>query len=269
MALFGGGGGYNSDPNSTGTTNYQSQQSAPSGWGVNPSYSNQNTGSSGSVANNFDYLFNGASARTSGVGSNYLGMGGGPSVSMQPMKQMPTYNGPGGSFTQNQSGQGWTSGTGQQVNDLPGYLAMKQQQAQGANFTGWQGATQNAVGGEQQANQKYQRLLNDPNAVNQTAGYKFALDQGTQAIDRSAAAKGMTNSGNVLAELAKYGQGVASGLYQQELGNQQQNIQNQGQQVNQLSDLLRGSQQFGVQSGYYAPPMVNSAQNVQRPSGWY
>ena len=83
------------------------------------------------------------------------------------------------------------------------------------------------------------QLLTDPSKIQQTAGYQFALDQGNQAINRSAAAKGGLNSGGVLAELAKYGQGMASQQYDT--------------QTNRLADLMRGSQQFGISSGLFRP----------------
>lgn len=95
-------------------------------------------------------------------------------------------------------------------------------------------------------------LLNDPSTIEQTPGYKFQVEQGNQAINRSAAAKGMLGSGNVLAELAKYGQGMASQEY--------------GGQVNRLADLMRGAQQFGVSTGqlkttsYGSPVQANRTQ---------
>jgi hypothetical protein len=46
-------------------------------------------------------------------------------------------------------------------------------------------------------------------------GYQFRMDEGTRAIERSAAARGMGLSGSVLRELARYGQGLGS----QEYGN--------------------------------------------------
>jgi len=95
-------------------------------------------------------------------------------------------------------------------------------------------------------------LLTDPNAIQKTPGYQFAVDQGNQAINRSAAAKGMLNSGSVLAELAKYGQGMAS----QEYGNQ----------VNRLSGLLGQSQNFilGANAGPYQRSALNPM--TQTPS---
>lgn len=110
-------------------------------------------------------------------------------------------------------------------NPTGGFAQARNLQAQGADFTGYQN----------QLNQ----LLQDPSKIQQTAGYQFQLGQGNEAINRSAAAKGMLNSGNVLAELAKYGQGMASTEY--------------GNQVNRLAGLMQGAQNFGVSSGYYNP----------------
>lgn len=61
-------------------------------------------------------------------------------------------------------------------------------------------------------------LISDPNSIANSGAYKFRLDQGNQAIQRSAAAKGMLGSGNTLAELLKYGQGEASQEYGNEVG---------------------------------------------------
>lgn len=44
-------------------------------------------------------------------------------------------------------------------------------------------------------------------------GYQFALDQGTRAALRGASAAGMLNSGNTLAALTGYGQGLANQEY--------------------------------------------------------
>lgn len=56
----------------------------------------------------------------------------------------------------------------------------------------------------------------DPNldlsneAFRASPGYNWRLQQGQQAIERSAAARGMRNSGNVLKDLMRFGQGMAS-----------------------------------------------------------
>lgn len=69
-------------------------------------------------------------------------------------------------------------------------------------------------------------LLDNPNSIANTAGYKFELDQGQQALARSAAAKGMTGSGNTLAALLEHGQGLAA--------------TRRGQEVDRLSSLVQG-----------------------------
>lgn len=46
-----------------------------------------------------------------------------------------------------------------------------------------------------------------------TPGYKFQMEQGTKAIERQGAAKGMLGSGNTLTALAQYGQGLAQNFY--------------------------------------------------------
>lgn len=47
----------------------------------------------------------------------------------------------------------------------------------------------------------------------QTPGYQFAMDQGIQARDRSAAARGMLTSGAQQKELTRFGQGIANQEY--------------------------------------------------------
>lgn len=64
--------------------------------------------------------------------------------------------------------------------------------------------------------QRLQELMSNPDTIANTNAYRFRLNEGQQAIERSAAAKGMLRSGNTLAALANYGQGAAS----QEYGNE-------------------------------------------------
>lgn len=75
-------------------------------------------------------------------------------------------------------------------------------------------------------------LLTRPGSFQQTPGYQFARDQGMQAIQRSAAAKGRMGSGNVLTELSKFGTGLASQEY--------------GSQMDRLGRLLGQEQQYGL-----------------------
>ena len=50
-------------------------------------------------------------------------------------------------------------------------------------------------------------------ALRNTPGYQFARDEGLQAIQRSAAAKGTLLTGGTLKGLARYGEGIADQLY--------------------------------------------------------
>jgi hypothetical protein len=74
-------------------------------------------------------------------------------------------------------------------------------------------------------------LVTNPSSVSSLPGYQFQMDQGTQAIQGSSAARGMLNSGNTLSALDKYGQGLASSFYQQ--------------QFNNLSGIASGNPQWG------------------------
>ncbi len=50
----------------------------------------------------------------------------------------------------------------------------------------------------------------DYSAFFKSPGYEFRLEEGTRALDRSAAARGMLMSGGHTRELTRYGQGLAS-----------------------------------------------------------
>ena len=84
-------------------------------------------------------------------------------------------------------------------------------------------------------------LLTNPGSYQGSPGYKFALDQGLQATQRGNSS--MRGSGNALAELMKYGTGLA----QQDYGNQ----------VDRLGKLQGQEQQFSLGQQQNA----NSAQN--------
>ncbi len=57
------------------------------------------------------------------------------------------------------------------------------------------------------------QLMNDPNAIQNSAAYQFRLKQGQEALQRQMGARGMLASGNRLTELTKYGQDMASQEY--------------------------------------------------------
>ena len=58
-----------------------------------------------------------------------------------------------------------------------------------------------------------QTLMKDPGSFASSPAYSFAFDQGLEAVNRTAAAKGMLGSGNRLYELTNYGQGMAGQQY--------------------------------------------------------
>lgn len=80
-------------------------------------------------------------------------------------------------------------------------------------------------------------------------GYQFQLNQGVQAIDRSAASQGLLNSGATGKALAQYGQGLAQNYSEQYVGG----LQN-------LAGLGEGATQSTAAAGANAANQISSAQ---------
>lgn len=106
----------------------------------------------------------------------------------------------------------------------------QQNQQSGVNFqtgewTGQQAAEQPYQALGQTSANAYANLINHPFTAptlaqaEQTPGYQFNLQTGTQAIDENAAATGNLMSGNTGTALEKYGQGLAQNTYQQAYSN--------------------------------------------------
>lgn len=95
----------------------------------------------------------------------------------------------------------------------------------------------------------------------QTPGYQFTLQQGTDAINKNAAANGTLNTGNTGVALQNYGQGLASTTYQNVYNNALQgymaNLQGltQGTQIGQNSATALGSESV---------PMASTFGNIQQ-----
>lgn len=86
----------------------------------------------------------------------------------------------------------------------------------------------------------------------ETPGYQFGLDQGVNAIDRSAASRGMLNSGRTLKELQRFGQGYAD----QEFNNYLNRLAGTaGVGQSSTNALAQVGQNFAGQAG-------NSLQNI-------
>lgn len=111
-------------------------------------------------------------------------------------------------------------------------------------------------------------------------GYQFAMDQGLQALDRSAAKRGMLGSGNMQIDLNKYAQGLANqqyGDWQSKIGGLTQLGLNAAQgmtgQQNNLANLDMGLgnslsslyQNMGSQAAKmaYDGSMADAAANAQ------
>ena len=60
---------------------------------------------------------------------------------------------------------------------------------------------------------KLDQLMANPGEMTSSPLYKFAFDQGMKGVERSAGAKGLLGSGNRLASLTEFGQGLASQQY--------------------------------------------------------
>lgn len=56
-------------------------------------------------------------------------------------------------------------------------------------------------------------LMANPGSFSSSPAYKFAYDQGLEAVNRNLAAKGLANSGTRLNELTRFGQGMAGQQY--------------------------------------------------------
>lgn len=109
--------------------------------------------------------------------------------------------------------------------------------------------------------------------VQQTPGYEFTLQQGEQAINNSAAAKGGLLSGATLKDLLSYGQGLASTTYQQNFNNDltafNTNANTANNNVNRLSGLVTLGQNAattvgnqGLQTAANAGNLTTSAANA-------
>ena len=118
----------------------------------------------------------------------------------------------------------WGMVAGAAVSVVGGVIANKNNkkangQAQGAADANYYANTQNMQpylnAGTSALNQLSQLNSGNYQSFQEAPDYQFTLDQGVQARDRSAAARGSLYSGGQQADLMRYGQGLAS----QEYGN--------------------------------------------------
>lgn len=70
----------------------------------------------------------------------------------------------------------------------------------------------------QRAIDRIWQLYNDPSSIENTPGYQFARQQGEQGVNRAAAGRGYFRSPNMLYDLSKFNQGLATKTYDAEMG---------------------------------------------------
>jgi hypothetical protein len=102
-------------------------------------------------------------------------------------------------------------------------------------------------------------LASDPNRIEDSNAYKFRFNQGQQALERSAAAKGMLNSGNTLAALAEYGQGMASQEYGNEFDRLLRASGQETQDRSTLASLMLDAERLKAQDYWQGQGMASDA----------
>lgn len=120
----------------------------------------------------------------------------------------------------------------------------------------------NTLGGN--SNNALNTLIQDPGSVRSLPSYQFDQQQGVQAVDRSAAARGMDQSGRTLKDLTRFGTGLADKTYGDQLSrlmgiNQQgfsQGMQATGAQNSAYGAGLQG--QYGARQTAYGGDMTSA-----------
>lgn len=98
----------------------------------------------------------------------------------------------------------------------------------------------------------------DPSQVASDPGYQFRMQQGQQALERSAAARGGLASGGFMKGLDRYSQGLASDEYNNAWNRQQTGYGNQWGRLYQLSGMgLNAAQNLGGIGSSFANNMSN------------
>lgn len=89
------------------------------------------------------------------------------------------------------------------------------------------------------ANEMLMRLLRDPSSVRSLPGYQFAQEEGLQALDRSAAARGRLQSGRHSKDLLRFGTGLADSTFGDQFA-RLMGLSGQGQQATGAQIMTTG-----------------------------
>lgn len=103
---------------------------------------------------------------------------------------------------------------------------------------------------------RLQQLMMDPSSITSMPGYQFRMDQGSQLLGQSAAARGALQSGGMLKALTQYGQGFASNEYDRAI---QQALGVSGLGLNATNAYTDSNNQL---AGMIARNQVGNAQDV-------
>lgn len=102
-------------------------------------------------------------------------------------------------------------------------------------------------------------LLDNPDSITNSAAYKFRVNQGQEALQRSLGAKGLLNSGNRLMELTKYGQDMGSQEYDNQYGRLASLLGNYSQGY--IGDKNANTNLFGAQATAWNQAQANNDRN--------
>lgn len=144
-------------------------------------------------------------------------------------------------------------------------LQAQEFQTQLANEKPWLQAGQTALPQLQSMSQNPAQFSFTPQdfAANMDPAYQFDMQQGSAAVQASAAAKGSLMSGGTLKDLTSYGQGMASNEYSNAYNRAYQNFtNNQNTQFNRLASLAGIGQTANSQIGAAGSNMANNVGNV-------
>ena len=161
-------------------------------------------------------------------------------------------------------GSGWSPDGGNYGGDYSG-----QQPGGGVDEAGLQAEIERQMGAQgpegdglsvDSSDPAYGSLMKDFTAedflANQDPGYQFRMEQGTQALDRSASARGGIYSGRAAKDLLRFGQGLGS----QEYGAAYNRFQtNRSNKLNPLQSLMGAGQTSANQVGQAAQSYGSNA----------
>jgi hypothetical protein len=96
----------------------------------------------------------------------------------------------------------------------------------------------------------------DPSQLANDPGFQFRMAEGQKALERSASARGMLNSGGAMKSLSRYSQGLASNEYQNAWNRNQTDNTNRFDRLANLAGVgQQAANNLGAMGGQYANNM--------------